>query len=209
MYRIPTKNETTMLNRTFNIWGVFDFFKKKSILIKENSMSAIVTSNSYDHKNKLSKNKNCRMKVNSKLKDYNLDETSVKKGVFLFNSDVHKMDVIKNQPYYAGLFMGQIYKKFFPSLSFLEIVVTNGVSFPFIMIKDHAANLVLYGRDVFGDSILSSSIFDENTLVLIMNSDRRPLGLGKTRYPSSMICKEKTIVVSTIYDYGYYLREEN
>jgi ribosome biogenesis protein Nip4 len=35
MYRRPTRQELTILNRAFNKWGVFDFFKNKSILIKE------------------------------------------------------------------------------------------------------------------------------------------------------------------------------
>lgn len=209
MYRIPTKNEITLLKRTFNIWGVFEVFERSSILIKEDSMDVVRYSNCYNPKNKPRKNKIFRIQVNSKFKDYNFDKTSSKKGVFLLNSDDHKIDVIKNQPYYAGLLMGYLHKNFFPSLSFLEIVATKSISFPYVIIKEQAANLVLYGRDVFGYSILSSSIFDENTLVLIMNSDRKPLGLGKTRYPSSVIFKENTVVVSNISDYGYYLREEN
>jgi ribosome biogenesis protein Nip4 len=35
MYRRSTRQELTILNRAFNKWGVFDFFKNKSILIKE------------------------------------------------------------------------------------------------------------------------------------------------------------------------------
>jgi ribosome biogenesis protein Nip4 len=35
MYRKPTRKELTILKRAFNKWGVFDFFKDKSILLKE------------------------------------------------------------------------------------------------------------------------------------------------------------------------------
>jgi 60S ribosome subunit biogenesis protein NIP7 len=35
MYRILTRKELTILKRAFDKWGVFDFFKDKSVLIKE------------------------------------------------------------------------------------------------------------------------------------------------------------------------------
>lgn len=35
MYRILTRKELTTLKRAFDKWGVFDFFKDKSVLIKE------------------------------------------------------------------------------------------------------------------------------------------------------------------------------
>ncbi len=206
MYRIPTDNEVTLLKRIFNKWGIFEVFKKSFILIKEYSYEKI-TSIDFNNNNISSKSKNDRIQVTSNL-EYGSNKKSLIRGVFMFNSQEHKIDVLNNQPYHAGLLIGYLHKNFFPSLPFLEIIVAKGKSFSNIVIKDHAANLVLYGKDVFGDSILSCSKFEENTFVLILNSDRKPLGLGKTRYSSSNIQAGK-VMVSTVSDFGKYLRDED
>lgn len=207
LYRKPTKIEVTLLRRTFNKWGLFEVLEKSLILIKEYSnerIKSIDFNNQY--KDKSTKD---RIHLHSDLKECNLNTKSYLNGVFLFNSHEHEIDVLKNQPYHAGLLIGYIHRNFFPTIAFLEIVVTNSKSFSYIIVKEHTANLVLYGRDVFGDSILSSSKFEENTLVVILDSDRKPLGLGKTRYSSSQIFKMGKIAVSTISDLGQYLRDEN
>jgi 60S ribosome subunit biogenesis protein NIP7 len=67
--------------------------------------------------------------------------------------------------------------------------------------------LVLYGRDVFGQSITDASpnIKASQNLVII-NSRQETLAIGLAKVPSQHIFKEGSVTVINVLDIGYYLR---
>jgi ribosome biogenesis protein Nip4 len=79
----------------------------------------------------------------------------------------------------------------------------------YITVNEKAEKLVLYGRDVMGDSILEASdMLDENELVIILNSRLEAIGIGRTRFAGKSLLQKGRATVTTVVDAGYYLREE-
>jgi ribosome biogenesis protein Nip4 len=113
--------------------------------------------------------------------------------------------------YTSGLFLGSIkLKKFYPSFPFLYFVSKFGINYPYILLNDKAEILFLYGRDVLGDSIIGfSSELKENCLVIILNKNKEPLGIGRTRFSDNTINEKGKITVSNLMDLGVYHRNEN
>lgn len=167
MYREPTREERTLLNRFFNNWGVFDYFKDRNILVKENEM----------------------------------------RGVYLMSEKV-KTFALEHTPIIAGLRLGDLRKNFLPSLECASIIAENSDRRK-VVVNDKAAALVLYGRDIFGSSVVShSDDFDENEIVLVTNKAGEVLAIGRTRFSSKLIQKD-AVTITNIADRGSYLRDEN
>jgi 60S ribosome subunit biogenesis protein NIP7 len=86
--------------------------------------------------------------------------------------------------------------------------VTNNGRF-YITVSENAEKLVLYGRDIMGDSIISASDdLDENELVIVLNGKRDAIGVGRTRFAGKSLFQKERITVTTLLDAGLYLREE-
>jgi ribosome biogenesis protein Nip4 len=77
------------------------------------------------------------------------------------------------------------------------------------VVSEKAENLVLYGRDVMGESIVAASnALDENELVIVLNTGFEAIAVGRTRFEGTLLFQKGRVTVSTIADAGYYLREE-
>ena len=167
--REPTREERTKLNRALDSWGVFEFFKDKTVMIAEGTP-----------------NKVC-----------------------LISEHISPI-VLKHNPEYAGLVIGELQKVFTPSVQGADIFARHSKKAQnYIAVNENAEQLVLYGRDVMGDSItLASDQLDENQPVIIMNSRKEGIGVGRTRFAGKSITQKGRITVTTVADAGSYLRDE-
>jgi ribosome biogenesis protein Nip4 len=114
------------------------------------------------------------------------------------------------QPYSFGLTIGELKKQFIPSIAGAELFARYGERNKFyIMVSDKAEKLVLYGRDIMGESIIEASdALDENELVIMLNTASDAIAVGRTRFAGSSLLQKGRVTVTTIADAGYYLREE-
>ncbi len=111
----------------------------------------------------------------------------------------------------SGLVIGEMTKQFTPTLQGADLFFKSaGHNELYVKVNENAEKLVLYGRDVMGDSIIDApKTLAENVLVAIINSNREVIGLGRTRFGSGLILQKGKITVTTISDAGQYLREED
>ena len=111
---------------------------------------------------------------------------------------------------YAGLPIGRLYKKFVPTVAGADLFVRAGCSKKFcVRLSSHGQDLVLYGRDVMGDSITDASCeLEENQLVILMNESGNAIGVGRTRFDGKRLKQKGKITITTVHDAGYYLRDE-
>lgn len=167
MYRELTREERTMLNRFFDKWGAFDYFKERNLLVKENDI----------------------------------------REVYLVNNEARKL-ALEHDPAVTGIKIGELKKQFWISIEGASIIAKHSDRKK-IMVNEHAEALILYGRDIFGDSIIKhTNDFDENEVVLITNRHGEVIAIGRTRFPAMKINKSG-VTVSTITDRGEYLRKED
>lgn len=169
VYRKPTRRELTILKRTYDKLGCFDFFKDKSILIKEH--------------------------------------LKTKERKVYLASDSAGAVALSVSPTYVGLMIGHLGKQFIPSLQGADIFYRVGRKLPFVVVNEIGERLVLYGRDLFGQSITDASpdILASQFLV-ILNDKRETVAVGRARVPGAQIFNEGSITVYTLLDIGYYLR---
>jgi ribosome biogenesis protein Nip4 len=159
------------MKRAFDKWGVFDFFKDKSILIKE-------------------------------IENYNIRE------VYFLSNEIEKIALLE-QPSYAGLMIGQLKKQFSLSIEGADLVSKISKQFPYIIVDETAEKSILYGKNVYSRSIISTSkMIDENEVVIILNPKRETIAVGKTRFADNLSLQEDKVVVTTMIDAGLYLRSE-
>ena len=171
MYRLLTRQELTTMKRAFNKWGVFDFFKDKSILIKET--------------------KNCNIRE-----------------VYFLSNEIEKIALLE-QPSYAGLMIGQLKKQFAFSIEGADLVSKISKQFPYVIVNEAAEKSILYGKNVYSRSIISTSkMIDENEIVIILNPKRETIAIGKTRFADTGLLQDDKVVVTTMVDAGLYLRSE-
>ena len=172
MFRELTKQETTIIRREFNKWGLYNYIHDKEFVIKAN-------------------------------------QSNNNKDLFIIPIDLK--DFIY-YPYccYGGLQIGVLKnKKFFPSITFFTIVAKHSNSFLYVIVDSITENLVLYGKDVFGDSIIyASPDIKQNSLIFILNKHKEFLGIGKSRFQTTRINEKGKVTISTLFDLGLYLRCE-
>jgi 60S ribosome subunit biogenesis protein NIP7 len=168
-YRKPTREEKTLIGRALDRWGAFEFFKDKSLTIRE---------------------------------------SNGKKIVCLVPSELEGLAAM--QPFSMGLAIGELKKEFVPSMAGADLFARSGKRNRFyIMVNENAEKLILYGRDIMGNSIVEASeMLDENELVVILNDRREAIGIGRTRFAGRSLLQKERITVTTVADAGYYLREE-
>lgn len=166
-YRKPTKHELTIIRRSFSKWGVFEYFRNKSLTIK----------------------------------------TSCKKirHLYLLSTDLIE---IRRESLYSGLYIGVLGKSLSPSIQLAQIIAKESIKFPYVRVNRKAESLVIYGRDIFGDSIVGYSVSNENEVVIILNTRGEAIGLGITRHDSTLITSKGKVTVTTIADIGQYIRKE-
>lgn len=144
-------------------------------------------------------------------------EIKIKRTEAVFvHSNVKYNDMLfkKLIPISIGMKIGTIKnKKFSPGLNFAEFVVKHNknMDYPHVIINTKAENLIVFGRDTMGSSILSFfKDIKENQQVIILNHNKEVIGFGKSRYSGSLIIQPNIITIDTTQDIGtYYLKSEN
>ena len=113
--------------------------------------------------------------------------------------------------FYGGLQIGNIQKKkFIPSITFFDLVAKHSNSFLYVIVDCNGEKLILYGRDIFGNSILyASQNIEENSILLILNKTKELLGIGRARFHTTKIKTNGKVTINTLLDIGTYLRSEN
>ncbi len=111
---------------------------------------------------------------------------------------------------YGGLQIGVLQKKnFLPSITFFSIVAKYGNNFLYVIVSCNAEKLILYGKDIFGDSIIYASPgIEQNSVIVILNSTNEFLGIGRSRFQTNRIKENGKVTVNTLLDLGMYLRCE-
>jgi 60S ribosome subunit biogenesis protein NIP7 len=119
--------------------------------------------------------------------------------------------VQKVQPDECGLVIGTLGKQFSPTLAGAGLFVRlSGKGKHYVSVSDSAEQLVLYGRDVMGDSILQvSPELGENEPVIITNKNGEAIGIGRTRFAGRTLLQKGRITITTLVDAGSYLRDED
>ena len=167
MFRKANRQEMTVLKRAFDKWGVFDFFKEKSLLIKDE-----------DH------------------------------GVYLLSTALETI-ILSGQPYHAGLKIGELKKSFLPSMQGADIIGRISNKFPYVIVNELAEKLILYGRNVLGQSIVETTEnLKENEVLLLLNINKEAIGIGRTKFSGKYLLQEDKSTVATLTDAGHYLRSE-
>lgn len=133
-----------------------------------------------------------------------------KKIVCLVTGDIEKAIQVMEDPYSAGLAIGELKKQFIPSIAGADLFARYGERNKYyITVGEKAENLVVYGRDIMGESIEDASdALDENELVIVLNTAFEAIAVGRTRFAGRSLFQKGRVTVSTIADAGYYLREE-
>jgi ribosome biogenesis protein Nip4 len=212
MFKLASDKEVTILKREFNKWNIFETYKDLEIVIKifEKKDPKYIEHKSYkvliENNNLINRNKDI-------FKD-KLKQTDNNCNIYLCSNKEQKEMAIKLQPLHTGIMIGQINnKKFIPNLNFAEIIVKYNpkLNYPYIILEDKGANLVMYGRDIMGKSILE--FYDqikENQLLIILNKKKEVIGLGRSRYNNKFIDQTNKITIDNIQDIGtHYLKYEN
>ena len=121
------------------------------------------------------------------------------------------LDIRVVHPKHVGLAIGELRnKKFTPSLPGAEVIAKFGRNFPYVLVNEIAEGLVLYGRDILGDSVLEvSKDLCENKKVIILNQNRESIGVGQTRFSGKSLFKKGEVTVYTLLDLGMYLRSQD
>ena len=134
-----------------------------------------------------------------------------KKVVYLVTAGIEKSVEVMD-PYSTGLAIGELKKKqFIPSIAGADLFARYGDrnNRYYIVVGEKAENLVLYGRDIMGESIIAASdALDENEMVIVLNTALEAIAVGRTRFTGRLLFQKGRVTVSTIADAGYYLREE-
>jgi ribosome biogenesis protein Nip4 len=168
--REPSKEERTQINRALDRWGIFEFFKDKTLVIQK---------------------------------------VGKKKLVCLVTDRLEKA-VQMMDPFIAGLAIGELKKQFMPSIAGADLFARYGKKNKFyIVVNEKAEKLVLYGRDIMGESMVEASeVLHQNELVIVLNTRFEAIGIGRTRFAGRMLFHKGRVTVTNIADAGYYLREE-
>jgi 60S ribosome subunit biogenesis protein NIP7 len=112
--------------------------------------------------------------------------------------------------YRSGLAIGELKKQFIPSIAGADLFARYGERNKFyIAVSEKAENLLLYGRDIIGESIIEASdALHENELVIVLNKWFEAIAVGRTRFAGRSLFQKGRVTITNISDAGYYLREE-
>jgi 60S ribosome subunit biogenesis protein NIP7 len=130
--------------------------------------------------------------------------------VCLVNSKIEDLMADMIDPYSLGLVIGELRKQFIPSMAGADLFARYSKRNRFyIVVNEKAEKLVLYGRDIMGESIVEASDnLTENELVILLNTSFEAIAIGRTRFSGSLLLQKGRVTVTTIADAGYYLRDE-
>ncbi|MBA3749348.1 MAG: hypothetical protein H0X03_00335 [Nitrosopumilus sp.] len=213
MFRDTSAREDTILKKAFNKWGIFELYEKLDIIIKPLGNKSLpisinVSSSEFSNNNNIE-----RLKKTIQSKD-EYEKTDMNFKVFACSSRDQKELTLKLQPIYSGIIIGEIKnKKFLPNLNFAELIVMCNpeLNYPHIILENKAANLVIYGRDIMGNSIIDYfKEIKENQILIILNQKKEVLGIGRSRFSNNLITQKDKITIDNVQDIGtHYLKDEN
>jgi 60S ribosome subunit biogenesis protein NIP7 len=147
-----------------------------------------------------------------KDKAFLIEKDGKKKVVVCLVTDrLEEMMMIRTTNLYrSGLAIGELKKQFIPSIAGADLFARYGERNKFyIAVSEKAENLLLYGRDIMGESIIEASdALHENELVIVLNKWFEAIAVGRTRFAGRSLFQKGRVTVTNIYDAGYYLREE-
>jgi ribosome biogenesis protein Nip4 len=137
-------------------------------------------------------------------------DDSKKVMVCLVNDKIEELMASMIHPYSLGLAIGELRKQFIPSIAGADLFARFGKRNKFyIVVSEKAEKLVLYGRDIMGESIENASdTLGENDLVILLNTSHEAIAIGRTRFSGGSLLQKGRVTVATLADAGYYLREE-
>jgi 60S ribosome subunit biogenesis protein NIP7 len=209
---VSTKEEETILKRAFNKWGIFDVYKNLEIVIKSTEKKSSSESE-YNESIEFSKNNNFLPieKITSKNEQ---EKTSKDFEIYICSNKQQTELTIKLQPTYSGLTIGRVRnKKFLPNINFAELVINYNpkLNYPYVILENKGANLVLYGRDIMGNSIIDFfKEIKENEILIILNQKKEVIGIGRSKFNKNLITQNDKITIDNIQDIGtHYLKNEN
>jgi 60S ribosome subunit biogenesis protein NIP7 len=169
-------------------------------------------------------NRNERTKINRALDRWGAFEFFKDKVLVLQKGDTKKKIVVclvnekieellmagMISPYSLGLAIGELGKEFSPSIAGADLFARYGkINKFYIVVSEKAEKLVLYGRDIMGESIVEASeALAENELVILLNTGHEAIAIGRTRFSGKSLLQKGRVTVTTVADAGYYLREE-
>lgn len=139
------------------------------------------------------------------------DDTKKKIVVCLVNEKIEELLMAGMiSPHSLGLAIGELGKEFIPSIAGADLFARYGKRNKFyIVVSEKAEKLVLYGRDIMGESIVEASeALAENELVILLNTSHEAVAIGRTRFSGNLLLQRGRVTVTTLADAGYYLREE-
>jgi ribosome biogenesis protein Nip4 len=130
--------------------------------------------------------------------------------VCLVTDGIQKVMINMMHPYMSGLAIGELKKQFIPSIAGADLFARYGERNKFyIVVSEKAEKLVLYGRDIMGESIIEASdALHENELVVVLNKWFEAIAVGRTRFGGRSLFHKGRVTVTNISDAGLYLREE-
>lgn len=181
-FRELTRQEQTLVNRAFDRWGVFDALKEQTLLVHAAGSINMV----------------CLVSPELASALVRMDST-----------------IEESEPGAAGLAIGELGKKqFTPTLAGANLFArASGMEKKrryYVKVGQNAEKLVLYGRDVMGDSIIDASPeLGENELVVLVNAGGEGIGIGRTRFSGRAILQKGRVTITTVADAGSYLRDED
>jgi 60S ribosome subunit biogenesis protein NIP7 len=147
-----------------------------------------------------------------KDKAFLIEKDGKKKVVVCLVTDrLEEMMMIRTTNLYrSGLAIGELKKQFIPSIAGADLFARYGERNKFyIAVSEKAENLLLYGRDIMGESIIEASdALHENELVIVLNKWFEAIAVGRTRFACRSLFQKGRVTVTNISDAGYYLREE-
>ena len=144
--------------------------------------------------------------VNKHMLMYDNGEVNM---VYLMTPELETI-TINLQPSLAGIAIGRLKKHFVPTIAGADLFARLRQKNKFyVTVNENAEKLVLYGRDVMGESIVcASEELDENELVILVNQRQEAIGIGKTRFPGKQVLQMGRVTITTLADAGSYLRCE-
>ena len=130
--------------------------------------------------------------------------------VWLVSNTIEKLMIPMTHSYSLGLAIGELRKEFVPTIAGADLFARYGKRNKFyVVLNEKAEKLVLYGRDIMGESVVeASTALAENELVILLDSSFDALGIGRTRFSGNSLLEKGRVTFTTITDAGYYLREE-
>jgi 60S ribosome subunit biogenesis protein NIP7 len=116
---------------------------------------------------------------------------------------------ILHQPHAAGIHLGTLRRRGLRLGLQGAVMVARESDIRVVRVNEKSEALFLYGRDIFGESVLESKPgLKQNEICIVGNERGEALGLGKLLVPGHRLT-EPRFVVENVSDLGRYLRDEN